>query len=131
MLPSPPKVSEWHVITGRLQDGRVVDLLRDGEHPSMKPTTRHFANYRWRKYFEIVGKPNQIDRLRDYARFACRDWNRKHPRREHVIDLEVYWLVMHTLPHSGEAQPEVVKLLEHACVESGAKSKQQESPPTK
>lgn len=122
--PSPPKVSEWYVIEGRLKDGRVVDLLRDGDHPSFAPTTRHFAHYRWRKYFEIVGKPNNLDRLRDYARYACRNWNRRRQAREHVTDLEVFWLVMHTLPAGGDAKPEVFSLLKHACEESAAKEPQ-------
>ena len=119
--PSPPKVSEWYVIEGKLNDGRVVDLLRNGDHPSFAPTTRHFANYRWRKYFEIVGKPKNLDRLHDYARYACRNWNRRHTGREKVSDLEIFWLVMHTLPTGGEAKPEVFSLLKHSCDENGAK----------
>lgn len=118
--PSPPKVSEWHVITGKLKDTRVVDLLRNGDNPSFEPTREHFTNYRWRKYFEIVGKPTNLDRLRDYARYICRAWNRRHGNSEQVIDLEVYWLIRHTPPKSGEpfAKPEVHRLLEHRCDES-------------
>ena len=121
--PSPPKASEWYVIAGKLKDGKVLDLLRNGSNPSMEPTTEHFANYRWRKYFEIVGKPTNLERLRDYARYACRDWNRRHDAREQVIELEINWLIMHTLPNSGIAKPEIVRLLEHTCDERGGKPK--------
>ena len=115
--PSPPRASEWYVIEGKLADGRVVDVLRDGENPSVNPPIRHFSNYRWRKYFEIVGKPNNLERLRDYARYACRDWNRRHAPREKASNLEIYWLVMHTLPSGGSAKPEVFSLLKHSCDE--------------
>jgi predicted DCC family thiol-disulfide oxidoreductase YuxK len=117
--PSPPKVSEWYVITGKLRDTKVVDLLRNGENPSLEPTREHFANYRWRKYFEIVGKPNNLERLRDYARYKCRAWNRQHKGPEQIIELEVLWLMRLTPanPKEGYAKPEVMKLLEHRCEE--------------
>jgi hypothetical protein len=118
--PSPPKASEWYVIAGKLKDGKVLDLLRDGDNPSMQPTREHFSNYRWRKYFEIVGKPNNLDRLRDYARYACRDWNRRHNAHEKVIELEIDWLIMHTLPNDGIAKPEAAMLLKHSCDESNS-----------
>ena len=117
--PSPPKLSEWYVIAGTLKDGKVLDLLRNGNNPSMEPTTEHFANYRWRKYFEIVGKPSNLDRLRDYASYTCRDWNRRHEVAEQVIEIEVDWLIMHTLPNNGIAKPEIISLLKHSCDESG------------
>jgi hypothetical protein len=117
--PSPPKVSEWYVITGKLKDTRVVDVLRNGDNPSFEPTREHFANYRWRKYFEIVGKPNNLERLRDYARYACRSWNRQHKGPEQVIELEILWLMRLTPanPREGFVKPEVMKLLEHRCDE--------------
>jgi predicted DCC family thiol-disulfide oxidoreductase YuxK len=118
--PSPPKASEWYVIAGKLKDGKVLDLLRNGDNPSMQPTREHFSNYRWRKYFEIVGKPNNLDRLRDYARYACRDWNRRHNAHEKVIELEIDWLIMQTLPNNEIAKPEAAMLLKHRCDESSS-----------
>jgi len=129
--PSPPKASEWYVIAGKLKDGKVLDLLRNGDNPSTEPTTEHFANYRWRKYFEIVGKPSNLDRLRDYASYACRDWNRRHNGREQVIELEVNWLIMHTLPNNGIAKPEGVMLLKHRCDESGSNIGSDKTPENK
>jgi len=120
--PSPPKASEWYVITGRLKDTRTVDLLRNDENPSLEPTREHFANYRWRKYFEIVGKPTNLDRLHDYARYTCRAWNRQHKNSEHVIDLSIVWLILPTPRDPAKVlasgKPEVVKLLDHRCDES-------------
>jgi predicted DCC family thiol-disulfide oxidoreductase YuxK len=129
--PSPPKASEWYVIAGKLKDGKVLDLLRNGDNPSMQPTREHFSNYRWRKYFEIVGKPNNLDRLRDYARYACRDWNRRHNAREHVIQLEIDWLIMQTLPNNGVSKPEIIMLLKHSCDESGGNPVPVKSPENK
>lgn len=120
--PSPPKASEWYVITGKLKDTRTVDLMRNDDNPSFEPTREHFANYRWRKYFEIVGKPTNLDRLRDYARYACRIWNRRHKDSEEVIDLSIFWLIL-TTPQDpakvlASGKPEVVRLLDHRCDES-------------
>ena len=120
--PSPPKASEWYVITGKLKDARTVDLLRNDDNPSLEPTREHFANYRWRKYFEIVGKPTNLDRLHDYARYACRAWNRQHKDSEQVIDLSIVWLILPTPRDPAEVlasgKPEVVRLLDHRCDES-------------
>lgn len=120
--PSPPKASEWYVITGRLKDTRTVDLLRNDYNPSFEPTREHFANYRWRKYFEIVGKPTNLDRLRDYARYACRAWNRRHKDSEQVIDLSIFWLILDTPRDPAKVlasgKPEVVRLLDHRCDDS-------------
>ena len=96
--------------------------MRNDDNPSFEPTREHFANYRWRKYFEIVGKPTNLDRLRDYARYACRIWNRRHKDSEEVIDLSIFWLIL-TTPQDpakvlASGKPEVVRLLDHRCDES-------------
>jgi hypothetical protein len=110
MFSSPKRTNDWHVLPGRLADGRAVDLLRGGplswEKPSDVP-----ALYRSKAWFLYLMR--LVDPLSDHAallgRFAeglCNGWNASHPSpRDRLTYLEIALVREGTDPRVANAPP--------------------------
>jgi hypothetical protein len=114
--PSPLKVNGWYVVPGRLRDGTVLDLFRNGsavrwEKPSSVADT--FRNWRWRVYMGLL--PWHREYAPGYARYLCRTWNQTHEGAQRLEVLDIVWVVERTLPGYRRAEPRQVSLHRHTC----------------
>ena len=79
-VPAPLKQDGWFVVEGTLASGEPVDLLRRGRPLSFQKPKSVIAMYessRWRNYmFKFYRVPRQQDdRLLNYGRYLCEQWN--------------------------------------------------------
>ena len=117
--PSPLKDDGWYVIPGRLRNGAVVDLFRNGgevrwEKPLSVAGT--YPNTRWRRYMMIL--PGHLEYAPSYARYLCRSWNRGHGNDQRLEELEIVFVVERTLPDYRRSDPRKMPLYRHRCVDS-------------
>ena len=97
--PFPAKDDGWYVIPGKLRNGMTVDLYRAGKPLSFtKPSfgSLEFKNHRWVKFLENLR--NRPFLQPGYARYLCRDWNRRHRRGETLDELEIIYVLEFTQP---------------------------------
>jgi hypothetical protein len=97
--PFPAKDDGWFVIPGKLGNGTTVDLFRNGKEVSLvKPAygSLEYKNYRWRKYMELMRKRDYLQPV--YARYLCREWNRRHQGGETLDELEIIYVLEWTQP---------------------------------
>ena len=97
--PFPAKDDGWYVIPGRLRNGRIVDLFRGGKEVSFsKPAyaSLEFKNHHWRKYMDLLRKRDPLPPA--YARYLCREWNRRHHGAETLEELEIIYVLEWTQP---------------------------------
>jgi hypothetical protein len=114
--PSPAKGDGWYVIPGRLQNGRVIDVLKNGKpvhwaKPALISAT--FKNDHWRKLMEVMRKQTSL--FPHYAAYICRDWNRRNGGTEKLLELEIVFLLERTQPNYDYSQVEKITFLKHQC----------------
>ncbi len=79
--PTPVTEGGWFVVPGRLADGRMVDVFRNGAPLSWdRPASvaDSYLNRRWRRYLWTVTQVNSAAYRKYFAAYLCRDWDRKH-----------------------------------------------------
>jgi predicted DCC family thiol-disulfide oxidoreductase YuxK len=99
--PGPAKDDGWFVIPGKLAGGATVDLFRGGKAVSFKKpasVSLEFKNHRWRKYMQLMRKRASLQPI--YARYLCREWNRRHSGSETLEELEIIFVLEWTQPPS-------------------------------
>jgi len=114
--PSPAKGDGWYVIPGKLQNGRVVNVLENGKpihwaKPSLISAT--FKNDHWRKLMEVMRKQTSL--FPHYAAYICRDWNRRNGGTEKLLELEIVFLLERTQPKYDYSPVEKITFLKHQC----------------
>jgi hypothetical protein len=115
--PSPAKGDGWYLIPGKLQNGRVVNILENGSavgwgKPPLISAT--FKNDHWRKLMEVM-RSKQKSLFLHYAAYICRDWNRRHGSAEKLLDLEIVFLSERTQPNYDYSPVEKITFLKHQC----------------
>ena len=99
--PFPAKDDGWYVIPGKLRSGKIVDLFREGKEVSFSKAmypSLEYKNHRWRKYMELLRKRPPLQVI--YARYMCREWNRRHGGDDTLEELEIIFLLEWTQPRS-------------------------------
>jgi predicted DCC family thiol-disulfide oxidoreductase YuxK len=114
--PYPPLTRGWFVIPGKLKDGTMVDLFREGralDWSKPRRVSSIYKNHRWRKFGEslliIKGLPEM------YAQYLCRDWNRTHKGTKKLDELEITYLREQTPGADEYVTSEKVSVLKHEC----------------
>lgn len=106
--PSPPRDDGWHVIEGKLNNGKTVDLMWGKNQVTFDKPTRQerdntYKNARWRTFYINLNR-SIGDRLYPYyASYMCRQWNNNHSNTEQLEDLTIYFMDERTVPQ-GENQ---------------------------
>jgi len=122
--PAPPKGDLWHVIPGRLQDGRQVDLLpvAKGDFSmhelswAKPPYVRElYRNERWRKYLENISNNQWTDQRLYFGQYICREWNARHTGAEQLRTFEIAYMWQETFPNYRQGAPQKVVLWQHSC----------------
>lgn len=101
---NPLRQDGWIVVTGRFEDGRVLDL-RTGE-PVTGARLRFFfgPDVRWKKYEDNI-RNAPADLLSAWGAYFCASYNGDPsiPRGQHLATLEIVWRYRNVLPR-GEGE---------------------------
>ncbi|UXP31848.1 HTTM domain-containing protein [Reichenbachiella agarivorans] len=100
LFSGPKKYDGWLVVEGKLQDGQVVDLLRNGAEINWeKPAlfSAQFPNHRQRKYFKSL-RTGFISYRSKYLDWVMSKWNQEHPENQ-VESATFYFLEEAILPN--------------------------------
>ena len=116
--PRPPKEDGWYVIPGKLRDGSVVDIYRNGrpvsyERPGYIALT--YDGERWRKYLMNIWNKDYEDYRLYYGQYLCRQWNRSHPYSQHLLTFDIIFMLEPTLLDLQETSAEPVTIWQHSC----------------
>lgn len=92
--PSPLRNYTWYVVTGRLADGREVDLWNGDNISWERPGDPQpwVKNIRWRAYMRYLTNEKQRSLRPYFAAYVCRSWNNTHRAGEAVEELTFYKL---------------------------------------
>jgi hypothetical protein len=92
MFGGVPPQEQWVYGRGRLADGSLVDLLRDGRPLETERPAGGFASlphHRWHKFFWILPQPRTRVFAAPAAAALARDWNARHDPGRQVVSLEI------------------------------------------
>jgi hypothetical protein len=122
--PAPPKGDLWHVIPGKLRDGRQVDLLpvAKGDFDLHKLSWEKpayaralYKNEHWRKYFENLGNDQFTNQRLYFGQYICREWNARHAGAEQLRTFQITYMWQPTYPDYRQGTPQKTVLWEHSC----------------
>jgi hypothetical protein len=114
--PNPAHFDGWFIAAGTLANGKVVDLLRNGDPVRHQPPATipwMGDDYRMANFRENVR--NQLRLLgADYGDWLCRSWNREHAGDERVEQFEFAWMQVDLTP-GGRSEPRLIWLIRMRC----------------
>lgn len=117
--PYPAMDDGWYVVPGRREDGTEVDVL----HPERrgvgydKPAdvAADIGNARWQSYqARLYLRYDRRFRLH-YARYLCREWNRRAESGKHLESLKLIYMLERARADGTTAPLEQVVLWRHEC----------------
>ncbi|NES73747.1 MAG: hypothetical protein F6K24_55465 [Okeania sp. SIO2D1] len=119
--PAPPRDDGWHVISGKLKNGKEVDVLYEkGESiswdkPTMKQFNNLYKNMQWRSYFITLNRAIGKKLYPYYAEYVCSEWNKKNEGSEKLESLDIFFMEERTVP-PGETQiVEKKNIMQKSC----------------
>ena len=125
--PGPSKNDGSFVIPGSLRSGQQLDLManiiqNDFSMPSAgvsweKPSHLRslYRDEHWRKYLEQIRDQKNADQRLYFARYICREWNKRHTGDEELTNFQITFMEVPTLPDYEHATPKKFVLWEHSC----------------
>jgi hypothetical protein len=120
--PGVDRVDGWLGAVGVLASGREVDVLREGEAPSLVPPARlpwAGDSLRWGLFRESV--INYREQLTPgYLGWLCRRWNRSHAGQERLVDLRLDWVRIDRARDPAGREPQRHTLGRRTCPTAGA-----------
>ena len=120
--PNPPRDDGWHVVTGKLTDGKEVNLLNpDRPITWLKPTLRErdrlYRNMQWRTYFINLNRNVGKQLYPAYGDYLCQQWNsdRSNPQLQSV---DIYFMSERTVPPEEQQTVEKQQQWQQSCSQS-------------
>lgn len=106
--PGPPRDDGWHVISGKFEDGKEVDIFRNGspvnwDKPTLGVRGAIYRDMQWRTYFINLNRAIGKKLYPFYAQYLCSSWNAQHTNEQKLKNLEIYFMNERTVP-PGEQQ---------------------------
>ena len=95
--PNPPRDDGWHVIVGKLKNGKEVNLLQEDsainwDKPTIKQRDQLYRNMQWRTYFINLNRNIGNQLYPHYGDYLCQQWNSKHQQSQKLDSLEIYFM---------------------------------------
>ena len=115
--PAPVREGGWFVVPGRLADGRIVDVFRNGEPVSWnKPDSVAvtYINRRWRRYLWTVTRTDSAAYRKYFGAYLCREWARSHSEVLQDLDIVLMYEVAN-LDHTVTPAAKMVLWKDHKC----------------
>ena len=117
--PEPPHASTWHVMTGVLQDGRLVDLLTpimDDDLDRVAPVSmalpdgHAYKDESWRRYLLRITTVGNDAALQSFDSYVCSEWNGRHSGPAQLLVYQLSVMTSQTLPgdRRGPALQQVI-----------------------
>ncbi|MGD1807156.1 DCC1-like thiol-disulfide oxidoreductase family protein [Dapis sp. BLCC M126] len=119
--PAPPRDDGWHVIPGKLENGKEIDILYEkGESvswdkPTMKQFNKLYKNMQWRSYFLTLNRAIGKKLYPYYADYVCRDWNKKNEGAEKLESLDIFFMEERTVPPGETQTVEKKSVMQKSC----------------
>lgn len=117
--PNPPKSSGWFVISAKQQDGRRIDLFREGNTVSFEVPenpAQEYPHHRWRKFFTNLRKEKNQKYRKPYTDYLCKSWNKGKRKSKKIQLVEIYYMKRRTLMKDNEKSvPEKILLHKQKC----------------
>lgn len=115
--PKPYSSDGWYVMVGLLDNGKLVDIFRNGKEVSWDPPenrTDDFPSYRWRKLTRNMYKEKHKRFRRFYSKYLCNKWNnnRKGPK---LKEMDMYFVSEYTLPDYEFREHKINKRYSYEC----------------
>jgi hypothetical protein len=118
------KETGWYIIPGRLRNGKIVDIFKEGTEfswarPSSILSSYGDTNSFWGKYyFNLHHKEFSSYRL-PYGQYLCKQWNSQHPYNQQLLAFEIIYMNEYTLLNNQRSSPKKYILWSHYCFDSG------------
>jgi hypothetical protein len=109
----------WHVVRGRLDGGRTVDLFRGGKPLSYgEPDlpSRLYPNQRWVKFMDAIGGSHMEPCRQAWLDHVCREWNAHHGGADRLRSAEILFLARPIRLDDVRQPPRIVALGTRACL---------------
>ncbi len=121
MFSPPLRDDGWYVIPGKLKNGTMVDLFRDGKPVSWEKPKRVALMYpteRDRKYMMNLWLASNKEYRLYYGKYLCRDWNSKHQGDEQLESFKINFMLEKTRPNRLPPKVEKKEIWKHWCFDS-------------
>ncbi len=118
--PLPSTDDGWYVIPGRLLDGTLVDLFKNGSTVTWKKPkllSSEFKNHYWFKLYENLRQGDNNTQVLNFGRYLCRNWDASHKDGKELQAFKIYFMRETTLPDYKKPKAEKVLLWHHWCVD--------------
>ncbi|MBP7804772.1 MAG: DUF393 domain-containing protein [Candidatus Pacebacteria bacterium] len=135
--PTPLTEDGWYVISATLDDGRQVDIFKNGpmvtgeslypvSYEKPADVSKGYPDQRWQKYLMNISEAKNSEYRSPYGKYLCRTWNSKHADAETLIRFDIEYVIEIT-PAQGEVQEKnkKINLWSHRCFDDP-----KELPPT-
>jgi hypothetical protein len=124
---NPFKDDGWFVMPGKLRDGSLVDVFRDGKPVTWdKPRriSKMYPTQRWRKFYVDHIVPEEKEKYRMYlSKYLCRDWNSRNPDDKLLEEFEIFYMMESTPPNYRPPKIEKKSVWKQYCYEVPETSK--------
>lgn len=119
--PAPPRDDGWHVIIGKLKDGREVNVLEEGspiswEKPTLKQREHLYQTIQWRVYFINLNRAIGSHLYPHFAKYLCDNWNRKHQENQQLESLSIYFVDEYTVPPDQTQKTNKKLIWQQSCL---------------
>lgn len=135
--PMPLVEDGWYVIPGMLQNGREINLFKNGpllrgkvlsdvSYEKPPNVSRGYYDQRWQKYLMNIAEAGNSKYRAGYGKYICRTWNTTHTGAETLMTFDIKFMIEPTPPPGEAAKPiNPVTLWNHHCFDTP-----KETPPT-
>ncbi|MGI9534110.1 MAG: hypothetical protein ACR2NW_04095 [Thermodesulfobacteriota bacterium] len=116
--PQPYRSDGWFVIVGQLDNGKLVDVYRDGKEINWNPPLNRigdYPSYRWRKYLWNFNKNKYYNNRDNFGKYVCKKWN-ESDNKPNLMDIDMYFVSERNLPDYNVAEPKKNKIYGYDCI---------------
>jgi hypothetical protein len=125
--PNPPNATVWYVVRGYVEGGEAVDLVTpfvydDIEHAVAfswdEPddiVSGYYKDKYWRKYFSAIARDTYADERKEFARYACHEWNAHYGGDARLDKIQMIMIKKPTLMDGGQGQEQRKLLAQYTC----------------
>ena len=118
--PAPPRDDGWHVMPGKLENGKEVDLFQQKdsvtwEKPTLNKRNALYKNMQWRTYFINLNRHIGKKLYPYYGKYVCQSWNKQNQGEKKLKSFEVYFVEERTVEPGEDQELKRNKVGEYSC----------------